>query len=728
MKAFDVVRRAREEGRDFLTEAEATQVLHEYGVPVVRESVCSTPEEAVRAAASYGYPVVLKGLGARLTHKTERGLVRLGLSSENDVSSAARDIIAGGRDVEGLLVQPMLTGRREFVAGMVSDPQFGPMVMFGLGGVFTEALMDAVFRIAPLSRMDAEEMIDGLHSSRLLQPFRGEMAADREQLVRTLLGVSRLAMDLTEVTEVDVNPLLVSTDGTVTAVDALIALGERPLVRSSRPRVPPADLFRLFSPRSVVFVGASDVYGKWGTRALSNVLAGGYQGDVHLVNRRGGQIAGRTVHRSVSEIPGGADLAVVSVPAETITDLLPECAAKGIRYIVVISSGFAETGADGSAAQERLVAAARSVGITLIGPNTMGISSPHAHFYSTGLLARPEPGSITFLSQSGNLGGQLLTFAETEGIGIRAFAGTGNEAMVTMEDLLDACAVDAETKTVILYVESVKDGRRFFETARALSRQKPIVILKSGATEAGSHAAASHTGAIASDARSFGAMCQQAGMLAVEQTTDLVDLAAAFSYLPLPRGRRVAIMSAGGGTAVVATDTCVRAGLELPRLTPEVLAEIDPLLPPFWSRANPLDLVGEMDPTKPPRIMETLAAWDGCDAILHLGFVGRRPFVEMAVASMHQAGFFPTESVGHRILAECDEAERSIRAHSVRLMERYQKPIIGIFQEIHGGRIVEAVPDNRYGSVCYLNIRRAVSVLAAMVAYREWLERQGEEP
>ncbi|PKN06281.1 MAG: CoA-binding protein, partial [Deltaproteobacteria bacterium HGW-Deltaproteobacteria-7] len=258
MDIKNMLEQAKKEGRKALTEAEAKEVLNLYGVPVVNESVAATPEEAVHHARTIGFPVVLKGLGAKLTHKTERGLVHLNLRDAEAVKGAAEAIAqSAGGDLAGYLVAPMLQGRREFVAGMFCDPQFGPIVMFGLGGIFTEAVGDVVFRVAPLDEREAESMLCELRAAKLLDAFRGEAAVFRKEIVKTLVALSRLALDWESITEVDINPLLVGVDGHVTAVDALIILGERPVEVAARPPVDPREIGKMFNPKSVAFIGAS---------------------------------------------------------------------------------------------------------------------------------------------------------------------------------------------------------------------------------------------------------------------------------------------------------------------------------------------------------------------------------------------------------------------------------------------------------------------------------------
>jgi succinyl-CoA synthetase beta subunit len=221
---MEIIKKAKQQGRTTLNEEEAKQVLKEYGVPVVTERSIASIEELELSADKIDYPVVLKGLGARLTHKTERGLVRLNLKNKTDLLSAAQFIkTSAGSDLEGFLIQPMIEGKREFVVGLFRDKQFGPTVMFGLGGIFTEAIGDAVFRIAPLDEREAARMIDELHSQKLLGAFRGEKAADKNELIKTLIGLSRIGLELEDVKEIDINPLITNKDGSF-AVGARIIL------------------------------------------------------------------------------------------------------------------------------------------------------------------------------------------------------------------------------------------------------------------------------------------------------------------------------------------------------------------------------------------------------------------------------------------------------------------------------------------------------------------------
>jgi acyl-CoA synthetase (NDP forming) len=326
------------------------------------------------------------------------------------------------------------------------------------------------------------------------------------------------------------------------------------------------------------------------------------------------------------------------------------------------------------------------------------------------------------VAQSGNMGIQLLAFAEQQGIGIRAFCGSGNEAMMTIEDYLDGFEVDSLTRTVILYVESVKNGRRFFESASRVGRKKPIVLLKGGRSTAGSRAAASHTGAMASDIKVFDAVCRQAGIVMADKPMDLLDLAAAFSSLPLPGGNRAAIMTLGGGWGVVTADLCSEFGLQVPELSAELIARVDKLLPSYWSRSNPIDLVGERDPGVPMTVLEELMKWDGCDAVINLGVLGRRIMVKRFGESVLKADPVYSADFINQINEKFLEFEDAYIKRIVALMDRYKKPILGVsLLPDEKNQTLYRVEGSPYKGVFYPTPERAVKSYSKMVEYHRFL-------
>lgn len=712
--------------RRVLSEYDAKVFLSPYGVPVVSEKKAEDIEAAVAAAVEIGFPVVLKGLGAELLHKTENRLVYLNLETEESVKAAAKAIAeSAGNRLEAFLVQPQISGKREFVAGLFNDDQYGPVVMFGLGGIFTEVLSDVTFRLAPLSEADAAEMITELRSSAMLDAVRGEPPVNRELLIKTLTGLSRIACEHADIREIDINPLLISSDGNPMAVDALVIKGDAAAAKQFTKPVDPRAVGGLFYPRSVAFIGASGRLGKWGYTLLTNTLSGGYEGDVYLVNPKGGTIADRPVYPSIGDLPGPVDVGVVTIPAAHVKGLIPEFKEKGINNMLLIASGFSETGAEGANLEQELVDDARRAGIHIIGPNTMGICNPHINFYCTGSHVRPKPGATSVVAQSGNMGNQLLAFAELQGIGIRGFCGSGNEAMITIEDYLDAFEVDELTETVMLYIESVKNGRRFFESARQVGRKKPIVLLKGGQTQAGIKAASSHTGALASNNRVFNAVCRQAGIVKVEKPMDLLDLSAAFSSIPLPAGNRVAIMTLGGGWGVVAADLCEAYGLVVPELDPGIIKAIDEILPPYWSRSNPIDLVGESDPNIPMTVMEALMKWDGCDGVINLGIMGRRHMVSRLTDSVRVSD--PTYSLDflEKLNRSYEDFERKYIDHIVSLMETHQKPVLGVSMlKEEKDHTVYTLENRRYKGLFFPTPEQAVKSLSKMYEYKQFIMRE----
>ncbi len=721
----ELIENARKQKIRTLNEAESKKLLKEYGIPVVNEKVIKTPEEAKTEAEKLGYPVVIKGLGSRLTHKTEKGLVKINLKNKEEISSAADQIIkAAGDDLEGLLIQPMVQGKREFVAGLFHDEQFGPTVMFGLGGIFTEAIGDVVFRVAPVDENEARKMIEELHAQKLLGAFRGEESPDKESLIKTITGLSQIGMDFTEISEIDINPLMVTADGSVTAVDGLVVLGEEDFSEKTTEFIPPDEIINLFSPKSIAFIGASDDISKWGHVMYSGVIAGKYEGGVHLVNPRGGEISGRKVYKSVLDIPDPVDFAVVTVPANKVIELIPEFGKKGIKYVVLVTSGFGEIGEEGRELEKELLKKARDAGILIIGPNTMGMCNPHLSFYCTGFHVRPDPGGISLLAQSGNLGTQLLAFATQEDIGIRAFCGSGNESMIKIEDYIEGFELDNLTQTIVLYIESIKSGRRFFDSVKRINKKNPVIILKGGRTPAGSDAAASHTGAMASDTNVFMSACKQAGIIQAKNPMDLLDLSAAFSTLPLPKGNRVGLVTLGGGWGVVASDLCEENGLVLPTLTDEIVSEIDQLLPPFWSRANPVDIVGEINTEVYRKIIEYLVQWEECDAVIHMGIIGRVKMIKGMLESTIAINENYDESFVNRTTEYLENVEKRTIEQTVELMEKYKKPIIGVYLlSDENKRMVTCFDGSEYKGVNFTTPERAVKVLAKMAQYSTW--RQG---
>ena len=390
-----MLEKATRKSKTYLTAREAQRLLREYGIPVVDETFASNEDEAIKAAQKIGFPVVLKGLGATFLHKTERGLVHLNLTDPQAVGKAAHSVAQeAGDELEGLLIQPQIEGKREFIAGLFRDKQFGPVIMFGWGGIFAEAFSDVTFRLAPLTEIDAKEMLHEIKAQSLLGNFRSEKTANQEQLIQILLGLSRIGIEQPNIAEVDLNPLIVNPAGKIWAVDALVVIDQEIQDNAFPPPVDPNALGSFFYPKSIAFIGASAKMDKWGHMLFSITVSNGFNGEIYLVNSKGGSIANRQVYKSIAEIPGKIDLAVVTIPAAKIMDLIPQIKKKKIKNMLLITSGFSETGPSGRKMEKELAQKAREAGILMIGSNTMGICNPHINFYCTGTPVLPEAGSV----------------------------------------------------------------------------------------------------------------------------------------------------------------------------------------------------------------------------------------------------------------------------------------------------------------------------------------------
>jgi len=482
------------------------------------------------------------------------------------------------------------------------------------------------------------------------------------------------------------------------------------------------DLGRVFHPGSVAVIGASAVLAKWGQMILSNILAGGFQGKVFPVNARGGAFCNLPAFRNIKDVPEEVDVAIITTPAETVEQVLHDCAEKGVRGLVVVTSGFSETGAEGRNLEQRMVSFCVEQGMVLIGPNTMGILCPHAGLFATGAHSRPGSGSVAFISQSGNLGTQLIHWAARQGIGISLFVGSGNEAMIKTCHYLEYLRRDPHTRTVILYMENVGDGRNFLDVAAEVNRYKPVIVLKGGRTEAGCAASASHTGAMAGQADLFSSACRQAGLLQVGVPSELLDLSAGFSSLPLCRGNRVGIVTLGGGWGVVTADGCNEKGLEVPRIPEEIVERIGRYLPPFWSRGNPVDLVGTRDPEVPLVAVEELLKWEGVDAVISLGIAGRHELAQALFRSTAKV----EPAIAPAFLNEMDSLSREYERAYVRklaqLMDVYHKPVLGVTLARTDEGMVRTAEGSRYNPVFYQTPETAVNVLARMAEYYRFRE------
>ena len=446
----------------------------------------------------------------------------------------------------------------------------------------------------------------------------------------------------------------------------------------------------MFSPSALAVVGASEDVTKWGGSVLRNLLDGGYGGAIYPINPRGGTIMGLRAYTSPDDLPGTPDLVIVALGGGGAIPVVEECGRRGVPAAIVIAAGFAEAGDEGAALQARLAEAADRGGVTLVGPNCMGVLCTSARLNAVGFVTlRPESGPLSVISQSGNIGTQLLMAAERRGIGVEKFVSSGNQATTDANDLLEYLSDDPGTEVVIMYLEGVGDGRRFYDLARATTPRKPIVVMRGGISTLGRRAASSHTGALAGSAEVFRAAARQAGVIVTSDPDEALDVAGLLAYLPLPAGDRTAVVTLGGGWGVLTADAVAEQGLRLASLPPDVLAEIDQLLPPFWSRANPIDLVATVSDGVPEQIIELVAACQEVDAVITLALIGSpssgRPAgrapegaPEDLAGSRGEALDAGASGAASDLFAEFNDRERALLAHIAGVMERTGKPIVSV--------------------------------------------------
>ena len=372
-----------------------------------------------------------------------------------------------------------------------------------------------------------------------------------------------------------------------------------------------------FAPRGVVVIGASNDPAKLGHGLARNLVASGYGGAIHFVNPRGGRLFDRGVYADVAQVPDPVDLAVIATPAAGASGMLRACHARGITAVIVATGGFRETGPEGAALERDLAETARSLGVTLMGPNCMGFLDTHLPLDTTFLPPPvPKPGPIAFVSHSGAICAVVADWANGRGVGLSRMVSLGNQAVLTESDLLVPVAEDPHTRVVALYLEGVADGRRFVREATAASRRTPVVALKVGRTAAGMRAAASHTGALAGDDAAFDAACHRAGVLRATTMAELLGWSRALAACPLPAGRRVAILTNAGGPGVVGADAVAREGLAMAELAPATASALRALLPPAASVANPVDMLAGATPEQYAACLRLLLGDAGVDAVM----------------------------------------------------------------------------------------------------------------
>ena len=597
-----VLSNAKEEQRGSLTSAEAKQIAAAYEIATPAEGLATSVDNAVAMANEIGFPVVLKIASADILHKTDAGGVITGIEDVDAVRASYTAILDNAKaynsdaSIDGVQVQAQVHEGLEVIVGATTDPVFGKLVAFGLGGTLVEVLQDITFRLAPAESADAHAMLNDISGSKILDGVRGQAGVDRTALARTIENISHLVNDFPEITELDLNPVFASAEGTVAAdVRVLLSFDAVPERHQHTPDEILAAMKRIMEPSAVAVIGASAEDGKIGNSVMRNLIDGGYEGDLYPVHPKADQILGHQCYPSVVDIPGNVDVAIFCIPAQFVAGVIAECGQKRVPGAVLIPSGFAEIGEHEM--QDEIVRVAREANVRLMGPNIYGFYYTHKNLCATFCTPYNEKGSVALSSQSGGVGMAIIGFSRSAKMGVSAIVGLGNKSDIDEDDLLTYFEQDPNTSVIAMHVEDLKDGRAFASVAKRVSKTKPIVVLKAGRTSLGAKAANSHTGALAGDDRVYDAVLRQSGVVRAKSLNDMLEFARGLAVLPTPKGENVLILTGAGGSGVLLSDACVDNDLSLMAMPTDLDAAFREFIPPFGAAGNPVDITGGEPPT-----------------------------------------------------------------------------------------------------------------------------------
>lgn len=376
------------------------------------------------------------------------------------------------------------------------------------------------------------------------------------------------------------------------------------------------NLDKIFSPKSIAIVGASDEEGTVGHVLIKNLIDLQYKGKIFPVNIRKSEILGYKVYASVEQIPEPIDMAVIATPARTVPDVAEQCGKAGIPALIIISAGFKEIGAEGKQLEQRVDEVRKKYGMRIIGPNCLGVIRPSVNLNATFLNKMPKPGNIAFISQSGALGSAILDWAMHENIGFSNFVSLGSMLDVNFGDLIDYFGTDPKTKSILMYIEGLADGRAFMSAARHFARTKPIIVVKAGKFSESAKAAASHTGSLTGEDVIYDKAFKRAGVVRVDEIADLFNCAEVLGMQPLPAGPNLAIITNAGGPGVMATDSAIAQGITLAKLSDKTMEKLNGVLPAFWSHGNPIDILGDARADRYQAVLEACLDDQNVDSIL----------------------------------------------------------------------------------------------------------------
>jgi len=595
-----------------LSEAEGYDLLSKFGIPAPKYKIVKSAEKAGSVAESIGFPVVMKIVSPQIIHKSDAGGVVTSVGSKEAAQGAFNRITAGAKEynsdaeIKGVIVEEQAEPGLELIIGGKTDPTFGKVITFGIGGTLVELMKDVTLRILPITEDDIRQMVREIKGYPLISGYRGSRPRDEEALVEILMDVCRFFEESVNVREFDINPLRLYESGAC-AVDTRVIMSDE--VKEETPEVRPTLPIEYFNPRSVAVIGASQEKGKMGYAVMHNLLH--FPGQLYPVNNKRSEIQGIKAYNSVMDINAPVDMAVITVPAIHVPAVIEECGQKGIPMVVIITAGFKEMGEGGRVLEERVVQIARSYGTRIIGPNCLGLIVPPRGIDTTYVHQSPRSGNIAFISQSGAIINTVVDMSLKKDIGFSAVVSVGNQSDLDFIDYLRWVETDENTKAVILYVEEIQDGKAFMDVVSEVTRTKPVIAIKSGSSQRGQEAASSHTGSLSGSYDVYVEAFRRAGVITVHTLTGAF-LTAEFLSHPkrYPKGTRAVVVTNAGGFAVLSSDYAERYGIEIVNLPQEMIDEMNLFLPDFWNKGNPIDLLGDATEKRFEQTFEVLAKYD----------------------------------------------------------------------------------------------------------------------
>ena len=584
-----------------ITEESSKEILSEYGIKVPKYALVTNSDEAVQKSKEIGFPLVAKIVSPDILHKTDVGGVKVGLSSEDEVKKAFDDMFNRLKekfDVKGVLLEKMVPKGVELIVGLQNDSQFGPSIMVGLGGIYTELFKDVSFRVLPVTKNEAAKMLESLRGKDILKGFRGSTPVDLDMLSEAIVNIGTLGVDMAGKYEsIDFNPVVVYPDSYY-VVDAKIILKDKSsddAISMAKPDSSYMDLF--FNAKSVALIGASPEVGKIGNSVMESLAKHDYKGKVYPVNAKGyPEIMGVKAYKNLMDIEDPVDVVIVTVDLKFVPDLLVECGKKNIHNMVIISGGGKELGGERAAIEKRVQDLSRELKVRIIGPNCIGIFNGENRldcaFQGHLRMLRPKQGNVSFLSQSGTVG---IAFMETsDAFGLSKMISYGNRSDVDEADMIHYLAQDPSTNVIGLYVEGLGDGRKFMNSAKNVIKQyqKPIVVFKNGRSTKGAKQAASHTGSLGGSFAVISGAFEQTGIISVDSYEELTSALKALTWQPVPKGNKIAMVTNGAGPIIAAIDNFERLNLELAQLSDQTMKSFKEHYPATYVIGNPCDVTG----------------------------------------------------------------------------------------------------------------------------------------